>query len=120
MALLPEYHQVSLFWYTLVILAASSDSSDEFDVYKAITANYDKNVRPVKNSSEPVVVSIELLTFGLLYMDQQQETITFMATIEMIWKDELARWNANEFGGTSSVLIPSNLLWKPDIIITTG
>uniref|UniRef100_A0A914XE29 Uncharacterized protein n=1 Tax=Plectus sambesii TaxID=2011161 RepID=A0A914XE29_9BILA len=37
-----------------------------------------------------------------------------------IWKDENIRWNASEFGGTSSVVIPSSLLWKPDITVYSG
>uniref|UniRef100_A0A914VRR9 Neurotransmitter-gated ion-channel ligand-binding domain-containing protein n=1 Tax=Plectus sambesii TaxID=2011161 RepID=A0A914VRR9_9BILA len=40
--------------------------------------------------------------------------------MNMIWKDENLQWNASEFGGTSSVMIPYSLLWKPDIIVTTG
>uniref|UniRef100_A0A914WQI2 Neurotransmitter-gated ion-channel ligand-binding domain-containing protein n=1 Tax=Plectus sambesii TaxID=2011161 RepID=A0A914WQI2_9BILA len=115
-----EYLRVSLFWYIFVIFAASSDSSSELDVFEAITANYNKYVRPVKNSSEPVVVSIELVYFNLLYMDQKQETITYHTTLEMIWKDENLQWNESEFGGTSSILIPSYLLWKPDITVTSG
>uniref|UniRef100_A0A914VNL0 Neurotransmitter-gated ion-channel ligand-binding domain-containing protein n=1 Tax=Plectus sambesii TaxID=2011161 RepID=A0A914VNL0_9BILA len=55
-----------------------------------------------------------------MLQDQRDETITFLANVEMIWKDEYIEWNANEFGGISSILIPSNLLWKPDIAVTTG
>uniref|UniRef100_A0A914VP84 Uncharacterized protein n=1 Tax=Plectus sambesii TaxID=2011161 RepID=A0A914VP84_9BILA len=120
MALRPEHRRLSLFWYTFVILAASSVLANEFNVYKAITADYDKNVRPAKNFSASMVVSVELTFFVLLNMDPKQETITFQTEVELIWKDENIRWNASEFGDTSSVLIPSELLWKPDIIVTTG
>uniref|UniRef100_A0A914XNA5 Neurotransmitter-gated ion-channel ligand-binding domain-containing protein n=1 Tax=Plectus sambesii TaxID=2011161 RepID=A0A914XNA5_9BILA len=120
MASLAEYRQVSLFWFTFVILVASSVFANRFDVYKAITADYDKNVFRDQNFSGPVVVSIELTSFQLLHMDQIQETITFMTTIGMIWKDENLSWNASEFGGTSSVVIPYSLLWKPDITLTSG
>uniref|UniRef100_A0A914WMD0 Guanylate cyclase n=1 Tax=Plectus sambesii TaxID=2011161 RepID=A0A914WMD0_9BILA len=120
MTWLPEYRQASLFWCTFVILAISSVSANELDVYEAILTNYNKNVRPVRNLSGPVFVSVVLLNFYLLHMDQKQETITFMTTLEMIWKDENIRWNASEFGGTSSVVIPSSLLWKPDITVYSG
>uniref|UniRef100_A0A914VSF3 Neurotransmitter-gated ion-channel ligand-binding domain-containing protein n=1 Tax=Plectus sambesii TaxID=2011161 RepID=A0A914VSF3_9BILA len=120
MASLAEYHQVSLLWYTFVILTASTVFANRFDVYKAITTNYDKNVFRDQNFSGAVVVSIELTSFQLLHMDQIQETITFMTTLSMIWKDENLSWNASEFGGTSSVVIPYSLLWKPDITLTSG
>uniref|UniRef100_A0A914WTN8 Neurotransmitter-gated ion-channel ligand-binding domain-containing protein n=1 Tax=Plectus sambesii TaxID=2011161 RepID=A0A914WTN8_9BILA len=67
-----------------------------------------------------MVVSVELTFFLLLSMDQKEETVTFRTEVEMIWKDENIRWNESEYGGTSSALIPSYLLWKPDIIVTTG
>uniref|UniRef100_A0A914V7X0 Neurotransmitter-gated ion-channel ligand-binding domain-containing protein n=1 Tax=Plectus sambesii TaxID=2011161 RepID=A0A914V7X0_9BILA len=67
-----------------------------------------------------MVVSVEMIYFRLLYMDQRDETITFLSHLEMIWKDENLRWNASEFGGISSVLIPSSLLWKPDIYVASG
>uniref|UniRef100_A0A914UY62 Neurotransmitter-gated ion-channel ligand-binding domain-containing protein n=1 Tax=Plectus sambesii TaxID=2011161 RepID=A0A914UY62_9BILA len=120
MAWLPEYRQASLFWYASVILAASGVFANEYDVYKAIIADYDKNVRPAQNFSASIVVSVELTFFVLLTMDPKQETITFQTEVELIWKDENIRWNASEFGDTSSILIPSELLWKPDIIVTTG
>uniref|UniRef100_A0A914VRR4 Neurotransmitter-gated ion-channel ligand-binding domain-containing protein n=1 Tax=Plectus sambesii TaxID=2011161 RepID=A0A914VRR4_9BILA len=120
MVLNREYRHFPLLWYILAVLAASNVFANQFDVYKAITSDYDKNVLRVRNSSEPVVVSIELIFFQLLNMDQHQETITFITTLDMIWKDENLRWNASEFGGTSSVVIPSSLLWKPDILLTSG
>uniref|UniRef100_A0A914WEC6 Uncharacterized protein n=1 Tax=Plectus sambesii TaxID=2011161 RepID=A0A914WEC6_9BILA len=94
--------------------------ANELDVYEAITANYNKNVRPAGKNGGPVVVSVELTYFNFLYMDQHQETITFMTTVNMIWIDENLIWNASEFGGTSSVVIPYSLLWKPDILVTSG
>uniref|UniRef100_A0A914UXF3 Neurotransmitter-gated ion-channel ligand-binding domain-containing protein n=1 Tax=Plectus sambesii TaxID=2011161 RepID=A0A914UXF3_9BILA len=120
MASLAECRQVSLFWFIFVLLAASSVSANEYNVYRSIIANYDKSVRPVQDFSAPMVVSVELNFFTLLNMDQKQETITFMTEVETIWKDENIGWNASEFGNISSVLIPYWLLWKPDILVITG
>uniref|UniRef100_A0A914WRA2 Neurotransmitter-gated ion-channel ligand-binding domain-containing protein n=1 Tax=Plectus sambesii TaxID=2011161 RepID=A0A914WRA2_9BILA len=105
MAWLPKYRQLPLFWNTFVILTVSSVFANQFDVYKAILADYDKNVLPDRNFSGPVIVSVELITFELL---------------NMTWKDENLRWNESEFGGTSFLLISSNLLWKPDIVVNSG
>uniref|UniRef100_A0A914XRA0 Neurotransmitter-gated ion-channel ligand-binding domain-containing protein n=1 Tax=Plectus sambesii TaxID=2011161 RepID=A0A914XRA0_9BILA len=120
MAWLLEYRQVSLFWYTFVTLTASGVSASQFEVYKAITIDYDKNVLPDRNFSGAVVVSIDLAFFSLLNVDQKEQTITFQTTLELTWKDENLSWNASEFGGTLSVVIPSSLLWKPDITVTSG
>uniref|UniRef100_A0A914W5A1 Neurotransmitter-gated ion-channel ligand-binding domain-containing protein n=1 Tax=Plectus sambesii TaxID=2011161 RepID=A0A914W5A1_9BILA len=105
MVWLLDLRHVSFFCYTFIILAASNVFANELDVYEAITANYNKNVRPVRNFSEPVVVSVELVYFNLL---------------GMIWKDEYIGWNASEVGGTAAVVIPYDLLWKPDIYVSTG
>uniref|UniRef100_A0A914VAI3 Neurotransmitter-gated ion-channel ligand-binding domain-containing protein n=1 Tax=Plectus sambesii TaxID=2011161 RepID=A0A914VAI3_9BILA len=120
MALRSKYHRHSSFWYTFLIIAVSSVFADELGVYEAILTNYNKNMLPVKNFSTPMVISVELTSFQLLYMDQIQETITFVTIVNMIWKDENLRWNASEFGGTSSVVILYSLLWKPDIIVNSG
>uniref|UniRef100_A0A914XAJ7 Uncharacterized protein n=1 Tax=Plectus sambesii TaxID=2011161 RepID=A0A914XAJ7_9BILA len=55
-----------------------------------------------------------------MLQDQKQESITFQTILDMIWKDENIGWNANEFGGTSSIMIPSDLLWKPVIFVYSG
>uniref|UniRef100_A0A914VPS4 Uncharacterized protein n=1 Tax=Plectus sambesii TaxID=2011161 RepID=A0A914VPS4_9BILA len=120
MALRPKCRRLSLFWFTSLILAVSIVFANELDVYETITTNYNKNVRPVKHFSGPVLVSIELLYFNLLYMDQIQETITFMTTVDMIWKDENLIWNASKFNGTSSIVLPYYLLWKPDVFVSSG
>uniref|UniRef100_A0A914WB53 Neurotransmitter-gated ion-channel ligand-binding domain-containing protein n=1 Tax=Plectus sambesii TaxID=2011161 RepID=A0A914WB53_9BILA len=120
MAWLPKYRQVTLLLYIFVTIGASSVFANHFDVYKAITTDYDKNVLPVRSISGPMVVSVELTYFYLFSMDQVQETITFHTDLEMSWKDENMGWKESKFGGTSKVVIPSSLLWKPDIYVMSG
>lgn len=33
------------------------------------------------------------------------------------WQDEFLQWDPNEFGGISSLHVPSELIWKPDLLV---
>ena len=34
-----------------------------------------------------------------------------------VWNDYKLRWNPKDFGGVEFIRVPSNRIWKPDIVL---
>lgn len=34
-----------------------------------------------------------------------------------VWNDYKLRWNPKQFGGVEFIRVPSNRIWKPDIVL---
>uniref|UniRef100_A0A914X9G6 Uncharacterized protein n=1 Tax=Plectus sambesii TaxID=2011161 RepID=A0A914X9G6_9BILA len=104
----------------VIILIIGTESANEFKVYKELTRSYDKNIRPIHNTSLPTYVSVHMTYFTLLNIDQPAETISFMTEVVLSWFDEIVKWNKTAYANIESVVIPASLLWKPDIIVSTS
>ncbi|XP_028411337.1 neuronal acetylcholine receptor subunit alpha-6-like isoform X2 [Dendronephthya gigantea] len=61
---------------------------------------YDPDARPVKNTSHPIVITINLL---------------YKQLKDVYWKDDLLKWNASEYGGSSRIRLQPSRIWKPDL-----
>ncbi|KAM4624589.1 5-hydroxytryptamine receptor 3A-like [Polymixia lowei] len=58
--------------------------------------------RPVLNHKNPTLVEV---------------AVTFYAVLEVYWTNERISWKPEQFCGINHVTIPSEIVWKPDIII---
>uniref|UniRef100_A0A914UXE5 Neurotransmitter-gated ion-channel ligand-binding domain-containing protein n=1 Tax=Plectus sambesii TaxID=2011161 RepID=A0A914UXE5_9BILA len=108
---------VCLYVITLII---GVESANEFKVYKELTTSYDKNIRPIHNTSLPTDATVHITYFTILNIDQPAETLRFMTEVVLTWHDEIVKWNRTAFADIDSAIIPASLLWKPDIIVTTS
>ncbi|KAJ8400597.1 hypothetical protein AAFF_G00393660 [Aldrovandia affinis] len=69
---------------------------------RTLLTHYNKLSRPVANISEVVLVR-----FGL----------SIAQLIDVEWNDYKLRWNPQEYENVTSVRIPSELIWRPDIVL---
>uniref|UniRef100_A0A3B4A9Z6 Uncharacterized protein n=1 Tax=Periophthalmus magnuspinnatus TaxID=409849 RepID=A0A3B4A9Z6_9GOBI len=79
----------------------ASGSDAEHKLFSVIFSNYNQYIRPVENVSDPVIVQFEVS----------------MSQLVKIWNDYKLRWNPKEFGGVEFIRVPSNRIWKPDIVL---
>ncbi|XP_064645489.1 neuronal acetylcholine receptor subunit alpha-6-like isoform X2 [Lineus longissimus] len=75
---------------------------------------YEKVVRPVRNISDPVVVTVKF-TVQRFQLDSSTSTLSLYGYPEIGWKDEYMRWNESEYDGLQSILVPGDAIWLPDI-----
>ncbi|XP_064642686.1 neuronal acetylcholine receptor subunit alpha-3-like [Lineus longissimus] len=75
---------------------------------------YEKAVRPVRNISDPVVVSIKLTVVDI-QLDSSTETLTFFAHVGMEWNDAYMQWNESQYNGLRSIMVSAESVWLPDI-----
>ncbi|CAH1792635.1 unnamed protein product [Owenia fusiformis] len=76
----------------------------EFSLVKDLMANYNPNVRPVKNASEPIVVAMN---------------IALNQIMDVTWNDYFLRWDESKYGGVKTINLYSKDVWVQDITLYT-
>ncbi|XP_031171639.1 5-hydroxytryptamine receptor 3A-like [Sander lucioperca] len=73
--------------------------------------------RPVKNFKKPTRVHLQIVIYGILDVREIDQTFVPYVWIYMKWQNEHIRWHAPDFCGIEQVVVPTKLLWKPDLSI---
>ncbi|XP_055507894.1 neuronal acetylcholine receptor subunit alpha-2-like [Leucoraja erinacea] len=78
---------------------------------------YNKFSRPVANSSDTVFVHFGLSIAQLVDVDEKNQMMTTNVWVKQEWDDFKLRWDPSEYENVTSIRIPSELLWRPDIVL---
>ncbi|KAF5909941.1 neuronal acetylcholine receptor subunit alpha-2-like [Clarias magur] len=78
---------------------------------------YNKLSRPVQNISDVVLVHFGLSIAQLIDVDEKNQMMTTNVWVKQEWSDYKLRWNPEEFENVTSIRIPSELIWRPDIVL---
>ncbi|XP_072312875.1 5-hydroxytryptamine receptor 3A-like [Eucyclogobius newberryi] len=73
--------------------------------------------RPVKNHSEPLLVYLEMVIYSILDVKETDQTCVTCIWTFMSWTNENIIWSPVDYCGLNKITVPSDTLWKPDIII---
>ncbi|VDN14962.1 unnamed protein product [Dibothriocephalus latus] len=73
--------------------------------------------RPVRNHSQRVSVAFGLSLFQLMDLDEKEQMLTINVWNKITWRDEVLTWNPKDFKGLTSIRLPVNLIWTPDIVL---
>ncbi|CAI4228710.1 unnamed protein product [Auanema sp. JU1783] len=79
--------------------------------------DYNRNVRPVKNASDPIQVKFGANLCRLIDVDEVNQVLTTSLWLEIQWKDRKLVWNPKDYGGIDNIHIPSDQIWIPDIVL---
>ncbi|XP_067670846.1 neuronal acetylcholine receptor subunit alpha-6-like [Haliotis asinina] len=104
----------------LLLLLKSSRGQDDHHVLRLhndIIMNNNPNVRPVKNGSATVAVSLELHLVSMSNFDEVTQTVTANGFLLVSWKDEFLTWNASEYGGVREITPDYGKIWRPYITV---
>ncbi|XP_060945779.1 5-hydroxytryptamine receptor 3A-like [Limanda limanda] len=74
-------------------------------------------MRPVKNWTTTTVVSLDMVLYGILEVDEKSQTVTTHVQTQMMWRNEFLRWNSSNFCGIEMLTVPRKMLWVPDVSI---
>ncbi|XP_077590923.1 5-hydroxytryptamine receptor 3A [Stigmatopora nigra] len=114
-------------WQTLVLLffltsnvslgrSSNCSYSVLLEYLKLNTTNdFLANVRPVKDWKEVTVVSVDMLLYGILQVDEKLQTFTSHIWMQIVWKNDFLTWTPSDFCGITHVSVPRSKLWTPDI-----
>nr|VZH96102.1 unnamed protein product [Spirometra erinaceieuropaei] len=73
--------------------------------------------RPVRNTSKRVSVAFGLSLFQLMDLDEKNQRLTLNVWNKITWRDEVLTWNPKDFMGLTTIRLPVNLIWTPDIVL---
>ncbi|XP_076041681.1 acetylcholine receptor subunit alpha-like [Oratosquilla oratoria] len=86
-------------------------------LYDDLLSNYNKLVRPVINVSDPLQVEIKLKLSQLIDVNLKNQIMTTNLWVEQFWYDYKLKWEPEEYGGVEMLHVPSDHIWRPDIVL---
>ncbi|KAM6982931.1 neuronal acetylcholine receptor subunit alpha-4b [Tautogolabrus adspersus] len=78
---------------------------------------YNKLSRPVENTTDTVLVHFGLSIAQLIDVDEKNQMMTTNVWVKQEWNDYKLRWNPEDYENVTSIRIPSELIWRPDIVL---
>ncbi|XP_050518806.1 acetylcholine receptor subunit alpha-like isoform X1 [Diabrotica virgifera virgifera] len=101
----------------LVVHAVVAGNPDAKRLYDDLLSNYNKLVRPVVNTSDVLRVCIKLKLSQLIDVNLKNQIMTTNLWVEQSWYDYKLRWEPKEYGGVQMLHVPSDHIWRPDIVL---
>ncbi|XP_053468016.1 acetylcholine receptor subunit delta [Ictalurus furcatus] len=78
---------------------------------------YNKELRPVQNKDEAVMIYLSLMLSNLISLNEVSETLLTNVWMEHSWTDHRLAWNTSEFDDISVLRLPSSMVWLPEIVL---
>uniref|UniRef100_A0A1B0FQY7 Uncharacterized protein n=1 Tax=Glossina morsitans morsitans TaxID=37546 RepID=A0A1B0FQY7_GLOMM len=86
-------------------------------LYDDLLSNYNKLVRPVVNVTDALTVRIKLKLSQLIDVNLKNQIMTTNLWVEQTWYDYKLKWEPKEYGGVEMLHVPSDHIWRPDIVL---
>uniref|UniRef100_A0A4W6BWF0 Cholinergic receptor nicotinic alpha 2 subunit n=1 Tax=Lates calcarifer TaxID=8187 RepID=A0A4W6BWF0_LATCA len=99
-----------------VLCQDKTHSHAEDVLFKKLFAGYNKWSRPVPNISDVVIVKFGLSIAQLIDVVRSQPPKTSLC-ISQEWNDYKLRWRPSDYDNVTSIRVPSELIWVPDIVL---
>ncbi|KAM5185886.1 5-hydroxytryptamine receptor 3A [Callospermophilus lateralis] len=86
-------------------------------LFDHLLANYRKGVRPVRDWRRPTTISIDVIVYAILNVDEKNQVLTTYIWYRQFWTDEFLQWNPEDFDNITKLSVPTDSVWVPDILI---
>lgn len=106
-----------VFWIITSGFLLVSANPDAKRLYDDLLSNYNKLVRPVVNVTDAVTVRLKLKLSQLIDVNLRNQIMTTNLWVEQFWYDYKMRWDPDEYGGVDMLHVPSDHIWRPDIVL---
>ncbi|OQV25615.1 putative Acetylcholine receptor subunit alpha-like 1 [Hypsibius exemplaris] len=92
-------------------------SSDGRRLFDSLMSGYNKLVRPVRNDTMSLDISLGIKLTQLIDVDEVDQVVQTNIWLRQEWNDYRLQWNPDEYGGMKTFQIPKDMLWIPDIVL---
>uniref|UniRef100_A0A3Q3E893 Cholinergic receptor, nicotinic, alpha 6 n=1 Tax=Labrus bergylta TaxID=56723 RepID=A0A3Q3E893_9LABR len=92
-------------------------SKGEDRLFRRLFRRYNQFIRPVENVSDPVTVEFEVSISQLVKVDEVNQIMETNLWLRHVWNDYKLKWAPIEFDGIEFIRVPSNKIWRPDIVL---
>ena len=113
-----------VFLLLCLIRFANSVSHDHpeymlFDrLFKEVNNEYNPDVRPTLDYHKTLLVNVSINLVALHSLTERSQTLSTTVWIDLEWTDVHLAWNRSDFGHISSIVVPMDKIWIPDICVT--
>ncbi|MFT7807422.1 neuronal acetylcholine receptor subunit alpha-3-like [Arapaima gigas] len=106
-----------LLLFVVLIAQDCFSSKGEDRLFRRLFRRYNQYIRPVENVSDPVTVQFEVSISQLVKVDEVNQIMETNLWLRHIWNDYKLKWTPAEFDGIEFIRVPSNKIWRPDIVL---
>ncbi|OWK00011.1 CHRNA1, partial [Cervus elaphus hippelaphus] len=92
-------------------------SKQETRLVAKLFEGYNSVVRPVEDHRNVVEVTVGLQLIQLINVDEVNQIVTTNVRLKQQWVDYNLKWNPDDYGGVKKIHIPSEKIWRPDIVL---
>ncbi|KAK0050928.1 nicotinic acetylcholine receptor subunit type C [Biomphalaria pfeifferi] len=78
---------------------------------------YNALIRPSAGPEKKLTVKLGLRLSQVLSVDERNQILTISVWLRQEWTDHRLKWDPAEYGGVKVLNIPSDQLWKPDLVL---
>ncbi|KAM6954011.1 neuronal acetylcholine receptor subunit alpha-2 [Aplochiton taeniatus] len=103
--------------HPIVSCSEMAHSHAEDELFRRLFIGYNKWSRPVSNISDVVIVKFGLSIAQLIDVDEKNQMMTTNVWLKQEWNDYKLRWRPSDFDNVTSIRVPSELIWVPDIVL---
>ncbi|XP_023674175.1 neuronal acetylcholine receptor subunit non-alpha-3-like isoform X1 [Paramormyrops kingsleyae] len=79
--------------------------------------DYQKWVRPIQHANDTITVRFGLKISQLVDVDEKNQLMTTNVWLWQEWTDLKLRWSPDDYGGITSIRVPSETIWLPDVVL---
>uniref|UniRef100_A0A8K9WZM6 Cholinergic receptor, nicotinic, alpha 6 n=1 Tax=Oncorhynchus mykiss TaxID=8022 RepID=A0A8K9WZM6_ONCMY len=108
-------NRLTFTFLSLCLYCFSSKGEDR--LFRRLFRRYNQFIRPVENVSDPVTVEFEVSMSQLVKVDEVNQIMETNLWLRHIWNDYKLSWAPVEFDGIEFIRVPSNKIWRPDIVL---
>ncbi|XP_029000026.1 neuronal acetylcholine receptor subunit alpha-5 isoform X2 [Betta splendens] len=103
--------------HSLRVPKLSSYAKAEDKLIKYLFKNYQKWVRPVEYLNQTIQVKFGLAISQLVDVDEKNQLMTTNVWMKQVWADMKLRWNPDDYLGITTIRVPSDRIWLPDVVL---
>ncbi|XP_012811629.2 neuronal acetylcholine receptor subunit alpha-9 [Xenopus tropicalis] len=86
-------------------------------LFRDLFEDYSNALRPVEDTDKALNVSLQITLSQIKDVDERNQILTAYLWIRLSWYDAYLKWDRDEYDGLDSIRIPSNMVWRPDIVL---
>lgn len=87
-------------------------------LYKGLLSNYNPYIRPNDDQDQQTTVRATLHLIAINDVDELSGTMSTVVYVDVTWKDPRMMWDKADYNNVWQILVPQNLVWKPDLVVT--
>ncbi|XP_075705707.1 neuronal acetylcholine receptor subunit alpha-9 [Rhinoderma darwinii] len=86
-------------------------------LFRDLFEDYSNALRPVEDTDRALNVTLQITLSQIKDVDERNQILTAYIWIRQSWYDAYLTWDKDEYDGLDSIRIPSNMVWRPDIVL---